>query len=102
MAERGQSIEGQVLELLAEVMAETSDRGPSISGLVSRFTEKHGAEMDRTMTGKWMGSILRKKLGLRTYRQAGMFYVSLKDDDKLRILFRRYGFPEDAAAITGL
>jgi hypothetical protein len=101
ISERGQSIEGQVLALLSDFLAETPDRAPAIGSVVSRYIEKHGGEVDRAMTAKWMGSILRKKLGLPTYRQAGLFYVSLRDAERLRVLFRRYGLTEDAATLAG-
>jgi hypothetical protein len=102
ISEREQSIEGRVVELLAEAIADAQGPSHAIGTLVARFKGKYGAEFDRTMNGRWMGSILRRKLGLPTYRHAGSFYVSLRDAGRLQAIFRRYGLADDAAAASRL
>jgi len=98
VVDRGQSTEGQVVALLAILLPELDRPSVAIAELVRRFEQRYQAE--RPMTPKWMGWILRRKLGLPTYRLAGAYHASLADRSAVSVLFRRYGLPEDAATAS--
>lgn len=101
IADRGESIEGQIVTLLAEMMATASEKNIAVAMLVAAFTEKYGTERKRPMSGRWMGSILRQRLHLGTFRCGGAYFVSLGDTNQMQCLFRRFGLTEDAAVAPG-
>ena len=45
-------------------------------------------------TARYVGSIVRRRLGLETFRLGGTYYVSLGDRERLDALKRRYGIEE--------
>ena len=91
IAERGLLAEAQVLEILAELMA-TSDRPViPISEVAAGLIERYGAEYERPITNRWVGSILRRRLNLRTYKSHGVYVVPMSLRGKVELLCTRYG-----------
>ena len=88
--ERGLKVEGSVLEVIQELQA-ISDRRLSVKEITDRFIDIHGEEFQRRVSAKWIGSILRKKLHLRTEKSHGSYVIADSELPKLEKLFRRYG-----------
>ncbi len=63
----------------------------SIKTVTERFTERFGEEYERKITNKWIGGVLRKRLGLRPQRVEGSFVIPLTDMPALKRLRERYG-----------
>jgi hypothetical protein len=91
VAERGLRMEAQVLEILAELML-TSDRPVvPLADITIGLIERYGAEYERPLTNRWIGSILRKTLNLRTYKSHGVYVVPMNEKPKIELLCARYG-----------
>lgn len=94
-ADRGLLVEAQVLEALAGLM--TAD--PSvvkIADITLVMAERHGADYARPITNRWIGSIVRKRLGLLPYKSHGTYALTIGRAE-LAILCGRYGVEIEAA-----
>lgn len=91
IAERGLLAEAQVLEVLAELMA-TADRPViPVAEVAASLNSRYGDEYERPITNRWVGSVLRRRLNLRTYKSHGVYVVPMTSRDKVELLCTRYG-----------
>ncbi len=88
-ADRGMDTEAQVLEVIRDLA--TSAGQLSVKEIANWFADRHGAEYERKVTPRWIGSILRKKLQLRPERVRGVFVVPASARTKLERLYEKYG-----------
>jgi hypothetical protein len=91
VADRGLSVEAQVLEILAELMAASERPVIPVADIVAEFIERYGFEYGRAITNRWIGSILRKRLNIGTYKSHGVYVVPMGDRSKIELLCARYG-----------
>ena len=91
VADRGLSVEAQVLEILAELMAASERPVIPVADIVAEFIERYGFEYERAITNRWIGSILRKRLNIGTYKSHGVYVVPMGDRSKIELLCARYG-----------
>jgi hypothetical protein len=91
VAERGLLMEAQVLEILAELMLTSGRPVVPVADITVGLIERYGAEYERSITNRWIGSILRKKLNLQTYKSHGVYVVPLTERPKIELLCGRYG-----------
>jgi hypothetical protein len=71
VADRGLLIEAQVLEILAELMADSHRPVIPVADIANGLLGRYGEEYDRPITNRWIGSILRKRLNIGTYKSGG-------------------------------
>lgn len=88
--ERGYKVEGQVLEVIQELMV-FNEVKLSIREITARFKDIHADEYDYKISPKWIGNVIRKKLHLKTEKSHGTFKIADSDISKLDGLFKRYG-----------
>lgn len=99
--DRSLEVEGQILEVIRTLLANTSDASVSIKAVTDRFTRLHGQDYER-ITPKWIGTIIRKRLHLRTHKSShGMFVIAPEELQKLPALYEKYGVSPDAPHPTG-
>jgi hypothetical protein len=91
VSERGLLMEAQILEILGELMFSSNRPVVPVGSITMRMIERYGAEYERPITNRWMGSILRKKLNLQTYKSHGVYIVPMSEKEKVDLLCRRYG-----------
>ena len=87
---RGQEMEADVLDIIKDLWKST-DEPVWVKSIATAFAERHGMEYDRTITPKWIGHVIRNKLGLRTLKISGVFVIPTSEKSKLERLFERYG-----------
>ena len=102
VAERGLLVEAQVLEILAELMATSQRRAVPVADVATGLIERYGAEYDRPITNRWIGSILRKRLNIRTYKSHGVYVVPVNEQPKIELLSDRYGVRVISDAAQGV
>jgi hypothetical protein len=99
VADRGLEVEAQLLEILhARWQAGGS---LSVKDITAAFAEEHGFEYGRRLTPKWIGSLLRRRLGLKPQKSHGSFLLPPSEYSKLQRLFERYGIEEPQAGGHG-
>ncbi|QHP67441.1 hypothetical protein EI171_08370 [Bradyrhizobium sp. LCT2] len=91
VAERGLLMEAQVLEVLMEQMLSSNRLVVPVADVTTGMIQRYGAEYERPLSNRWIGSILRKKLNLQTYKSHGVYVVPMAEKQKVEILGRRYG-----------
>ncbi|WP_271586818.1 hypothetical protein [Bradyrhizobium sp. CCBAU 53415] len=103
IAERGLLMEAQVLEVLMEQMLSSTRSVVPVAEVTSGMIRRYGAEYERPLTNRWIGSILRKKLNLLTYKFHGVYVVPMAEREKTEMLCQRYGVSVtiDAASKEG-
>ena len=91
VADRGLLVEAQVLEILAELMAGSQRPVIPVADIATGLIERYGDEYDRPITNCWVGSILRKRLNIRTYKSYGVYVVPGQERPKIELLCTRFG-----------
>jgi hypothetical protein len=91
VAERGLLVEAQVLEILAELMAGSQRPVVPVADIAAVFIERYGFEYERPITNRWIGSILRKRLNITTYKSHGVYVIPMNERSKIEQLCTRYG-----------
>ena len=94
VAERGQTSEAQVLEVIQELQVAGSDGPLPIKEITTRFAELFGEECQYKVTGKWIGSVIRKKLHLKTVKARGVYVIPVSEQPKFEHLFQKYGLSD--------
>jgi hypothetical protein len=61
------------LEIIQELQGLNKDAGISIKEIANRFIEQHGEDFERKITPRWIGQIVRRKLGLKTETRHGSY-----------------------------
>jgi len=96
VADRGLDVEAQLLEVLHTRWQ--AGRSLSVKDITTAFAEEHGFEYGRRLTPKWIGSLLRRRLGLRPQKSHGSFVLPPSEYSKLERLFGRYGIEDGTEA----
>lgn len=103
-AERGLSLEAQVLSVLRDLSEGLERPRIPLAQLTARFLAQHGAEYGGRASPRWMGQILRRRFHLSPVKSHGVYVVPLDDAEPLKALYSRYGLldsePQDADAIS--
>lgn len=84
-------VEAQVLEVLRDLFSEADRPYVPIKDITASFVAQFGMEYERQITHRWIGTIVRKKLRLRTQKVHGNFAVPLTERPKIDRLCEKYG-----------
>lgn len=90
-AERSQSTEAGILDMLHELCEGESGQAVSIAAVTEAFTKKFAGEYERPITNRFIGGIVRNKLRLMTYKSHGVYVLPLTEKPKIDELCIRYG-----------
>ncbi len=91
ITERSMDMEAQVLQIIHDMLAAPLTPTLTVKEITSWFVDRYGEEYERKITAKWIGSIIRKRLQLRTQKSHGVFVIPLTEEPKLARLFEKYG-----------
>lgn len=98
VAERGMAIEAKLLEVIRDLQQE--GRPLAIGDIAAAFADRHGEDYDR-VTPRWIGTLVRKRLRLKTRKSNGTYVISETELHLLRKLYQRYGtIPQDGKEAT--
>ena len=98
MAQRGFSSEAHVLQILANLIAESGQEPISVGMIAARLAEQFGGEYERSVTNRWVGGILRARLSIRAFKSHGLYIIPPGEYPKVEELCGRYGIEARAAA----
>jgi hypothetical protein len=87
--ERSEAAEAQVLEVIRDLVAEGSRL--AIQDITRLFLARYGDQYERRVTPRWIGSLVRRRLGLKPSRSTGVFTLGPEDVARLSSLYARYG-----------
>lgn len=90
-AEKSAAPEGELLEVLMELISDAKRPHIPLSEITSLFIERHGADYERPITSRYIGHLLRKRLRLHAYKSHGVYVLPLTEQPKIEVLCKRYG-----------
>lgn len=88
-------VEAQVLEVLRALSE--AEAPLVVKDITDAFVERFAEEYGGRVTPKWIGGVLRRRLGLKTHKSNGTFLVPASELPKLTHLYERYGLPASEA-----
>ena len=95
ISDRGLDSEAQLLEVIRDMQEhDVVNAGLSIKGIASRFSERFSEEYERKITPRWIGGLIRQKLGLATERRHGNYFIAALEKQKLARLYEQYGLTQ--------
>ena len=90
-SERAATPEAQLLEVLTEVLADSTRNAVPFAEITQSFAIRFGAEFERPITPRYLGSLLRTRLHLASYKTRGVYVVPVSEKSKVDALCPRYG-----------
>lgn len=97
LSDQSADLEGELVEVLAELGKEA--KALPVGDVAERFRQKAGGDLDRPVTPRYVGFLLRKKLLLRTEKRHGVFVIPEGEMKKLPRLLERYGIGAEAGSV---
>ena len=91
ISDRGMDMEAQILEIIRDLLSSRLVDRLSIKDITSWFVDRYGMDYERKITSKWIGTIIRKRLNLKTQKSHGVYVIPLSEKPKLDRLFEKYG-----------
>lgn len=101
VGERSETAEAQVLAVIRDLVAEGPDTRLAIQDITREFLARHGNEYERRVTPRWIGSLVRRRLGLKPLRTTGIFTLGPEDVARLSSLYVRYGVEPEKNMVEG-
>ena len=98
IADRGLDMQALVLEVIRDLLPTWPERVP-VKEIADWFKDRHGDDYER-ITPKTIGTVIRKKLLLKTQKSDGVYVIPLSERPKLKRLFERYGVVEGNESST--
>ena len=98
VADRGMDMEAQVLQVIHDTLEGAPDGRAPVKDVASWFADRYGEEYDKKVTAKWIGSVIRKKLHLKTQKSHGIFLIAPSEAPKLLRLYEKYGIEDTPTA----
>ena len=93
-AERASSMEAGILEVLAHMLSQDTHTVLALSEITDGFRNRYSTEYERPITNRVVGSVIRKRLRLITYKRNGVYVVPPSETPKIHELCHRYGVTE--------
>jgi len=88
--ERSEAAEAQVLHVIRDLVAQPGAR-LAIQDITKEFVRRYGDEYERRVTPRWVGSLVRRRLGLKPSRSTGIFTLGPEEVARLASLYKRFG-----------
>jgi hypothetical protein len=98
VTDRAMEMEAQVLEIVDELARSPDETRVTVKEVTTRFSERHAEDYERKITTKWIGTLIRRRLGLRAEKRHGTFVIPVSELAKLPRLREKYGLVESPAA----
>lgn len=90
MEERSEATEAQILQVIRDLVARPGSR-LAIQDITREFIRRYGDEYERRITPRWVGSLVRRRLGLKPSKSTGVFTLGPEDVARLAALYKRFG-----------
>ena len=68
-----------------------------VADIATDLIDRYGDGSISHSRNRWVGSILRKRLNIRTYKTHGVYVVPMQERPKIELLCKRYRVDPEAA-----
>lgn len=89
-AVRRETSEGRIVAAMGEVMAGSNGSPLGVSAITELFNAANGKDVRGSVSEKWVGHVLRTRLGLTTQKSHGVYVVPISEKPKIDALAIRY------------
>jgi len=89
--ERSEAAEAQVLQVIRDLVSRGPEARLAIQDITREFLRRYGDEYERRVTPRWIGSLVRRRLGLKPSRTTGIFTLGPEEVARLAALYKRFG-----------
>ena len=96
-AEKSATPEGELLSILAELINGRLRTSIPLAEMTTLFIERHGVDYYRSITNRYIGYLLRKRLRLHPHKSHGVYVVPLSEKSKIEALCVRYGISRNSS-----
>jgi hypothetical protein len=97
--DRRNTVEAHLLSLLQGLVLQAGDRPVLLRDVAAAFAGTSGEEFG-SVSNRWIGDVLRRRLGISTRKSHGIFAVPVEERPRIAELCERYGIADaDAATI---
>lgn len=87
--ERGLAIEARVLETI-RLLSDREEGAVSLRAITDAFISRFASDTDHRVTIRYIGTIVRKSLGLKTRKSNGVYVIDASAYPRLNALYRKY------------
>jgi hypothetical protein len=94
---RSTTIDAELLGVVLELSSARQGEPVPLADISLHFNKRFSVEYDRPLSNRYVGSLLRSKLGLSTYKKHGV-YVLTTEASRLAALAARYGLTQEPLA----
>ena len=91
LEERSEAAEAQILQVIRDLVARGPEARLAIQDITREFVRRYGDEYERRVTPRWVGSLVRRRLGLKPSRSTGIFTLGPEEVARLAALYKRFG-----------
>jgi hypothetical protein len=95
LADRRATPEAGVVAALKEAFAAAQRHHVFVATILDKFNDAHETAYGHPMTSKWIGYMLRVRLGIATHKSGGVYVVPASERPKVEALAARYGLAEN-------
>lgn len=88
---RASSIEGLIVEVLSDLYSSGKGRSIPVGEVTATLQKMTGEDTARPITARYVGYLLRTRLGIETVRRQGVYVVPEVEPERLAALSARYG-----------
>lgn len=99
VADRSLQLEARILETIKVLQRDTNEK-LQVAEIARELLGRYGTEFDRPVNPKSIGTMLRKRLGLRPSKVRGVFVLGPSELGKLPRLYEKYGLGGDEEAAS--
>jgi hypothetical protein len=89
--ERSEAAEAQVLQVIRDLVSRGPEARLAIQDITREFIRLYGDDYERRVTPRWIGSLVRRRLGLKPSRSTGIFTLGPEEVPRLASLYKRFG-----------
>lgn len=90
VADRSFDLETQLLQVIHDIQ-DSQDTSLTVKDIASWFADRHQDDYERKVTAKWIGTVIHRKLHLRTEKNHGVYVIPSGEQPALDRLYERYG-----------
>ena len=94
-ARRSASVEAEVLEVVADLLADEAGGEVRLSDITALFVLRYGKDYERPITNRYVGEIVRSKLHIFSYKKRGVYVIPVSEREKVKVLAARYGIVKE-------
>ncbi len=93
LLDRQESVQGAVLAAVVAVIQRAPGGAIAVRDIAAQFNADHCSDFGGPVSNRWVGHMLRTRLGAKTRKSSGIYVLREEEPKRLVALASRYGIP---------